>query len=151
MGLLVSETSLKETCEGRDGIIVGVFKLTVGGDGMSPHQILHTEIIESFVEGEVGHSMLKDTLRGGIWFMVVPAIVPRAGRPPPNEGIGVDVTMGSNKRTIIPRDVGIVALVLLSIGLGGVAGHLLVWLVSDEGDDGIVPQTTIPYITYPLA
>ena len=66
MRLLVSETSLKETCEGGDAVKVGMLQPTVGGDGVSPHQIPHTEIFESLVEGETGHGALKDTLRGGI-------------------------------------------------------------------------------------
>ena len=124
MGLPVPKTSSKETCEGRNVVKVGVFKPTVGRDGVSPHQILHTEIIKSFIEGKAGHSVLKDTLRGGIWFMAVPAIVPRAGGSTPDIGIGINAALGSNKRTIIPREVGIVTLVLMSIGLGGVVGHV---------------------------
>ena len=66
MGLPVLETSSKEVCEGRDIVKVGVLKLMVGGDGVSPHQILHTEIVEPFVEGEAGHGVFKDMLSGGI-------------------------------------------------------------------------------------
>ena len=117
---------MKETCEGRDTVEVRVLQPTVSGDGMSPHQIPHTEIVEPFIEGETSHGMLKDMLRGGIWFTAVPAIVPRAGRTPPNVGIGVGTGLGSNKRTIIPRDVGIVVFVLMSIGLGGVVRHVVV-------------------------
>ena len=105
MGLPVSETSSKETCEGRDVVKVGVFKLTVGGDGMSPHQILHTEIFESLVEGETGHGMLKDMLRGGIWLMSISGPVPGTGGPPPDVGIGRGTTRVADVRRIIPRDV----------------------------------------------
>ena len=126
VGLLVSETPLKETCKRRDVVKVGVLKLTIGRDGVSPHQIPHTEIIKSFVKGEAGHGTFKDMLRGGIGFTAVPAIVPRAGGSPPNVGIGVDAALGSNKRTIILRDVGIVTLVLMSIGLGAVVRHVVV-------------------------
>ena len=65
MSLLVSETPSKEACEGRDTTGVMVVKSTVGGDGVSPHQIPHTEIVEGLVEREVGTSTFKDTLRGG--------------------------------------------------------------------------------------
>ena len=74
MGLLVSKTSSKETSEGRDVVKVGVVKTTIGGDGMSPHQIPHTEIVRPFVIGEASNGLLQDMLRGGIWFA---AIVPR--------------------------------------------------------------------------
>ena len=65
MRLPVSETSSKEACEGRDTTEVVVVKSTVGRDSMSPHQILHTEIVEGLVEREVGTGAFKDTLRGG--------------------------------------------------------------------------------------
>ena len=136
MRLPVSKTSLKEAGEGGDGVEVRVIKSMVGGDSVSPHQIPHTEI----VEWEVGHRSSKDMLRGGIWSMAISGVMPGTGGPPPDTGIGVDATLRSKKRAIIPRDMGIVALVLLGIRLGGVAGHLLAWLVSDEGDDGIIPQ-----------
>ena len=85
-------------------------------------------------------------LRGGIWSLAISNMSPGTGSPSPDLGIGVDATLGRRRSTIItPRDTRIVALVLLGIGLGGVLGH---WSVSDEGDDGIVPSTTIPYITY---
>ena len=58
MGLSVSETSSEEACEGRDTTEVVVVKLTVGGDGVSPHQIPHTEIVEGLVEREVGTGAL---------------------------------------------------------------------------------------------
>ena len=44
VGLPVSETSSEEACEGRDTTEVAVVKTTIGGDGVSPHQIPHTEI-----------------------------------------------------------------------------------------------------------
>ena len=79
-------------------------------------------------------------------------MVPGAGGSPPDMGIGVNDTLMRRRSTIVAlTNMGVVALVLLGIGLGGVAGHLLALLVSDEGDDGIVPSTTIPYITYPSA
>ena len=37
--------------------------------------------------------------------MAVPAIVPGAGRPPPNVGIGVDTTRVADVRRIVMRDV----------------------------------------------
>ena len=151
MGFPVSETSLKETSEGRDGVKIRVVKSTVGRDGVSPHQIPHTEIVEGLVKREAGHGPFKDTLRGGIWSAAIPGMMPRAGGSPPDMGIGVDVMPRRNKRTIITRDVGIVTLVLLSIGFGGVAGHLLVWLVSDEGDDGIVPLNHHPLYNLPFS
>ena len=58
MGLPVSETSSKEACEGRDTAEVVVVKSTIGGDGVSPHQIPHTEIVEGLVEREVGTGAL---------------------------------------------------------------------------------------------
>ena len=152
MGLPVSKTSSKEAGEGRDAAEVVVVKSTIGGDGVSPHQIPHTEIVEGLVEREVGTSALKDMLRGGIWSPAISNMSPGTGGSPPDVGIGVDDTLVRRRSTVIRlRDTREVALVLLSIGLGGVAGHLLVLLVSDEGDDGIVPSTTIPYITYPSA
>ena len=152
MGLLVSKTSSKEACEGRDATEVLVVKLTVGGDGVSPHQIPHTEIVEGLVEREIGSSALKDMLRGGIWSLAVSNMSPRAGGSPPDVGIGVDDTLVRRRSTIVPtRNPRVVALVLTSIGLAGVGGHWLALLVSDEGDDEIVPSTTIPYITYLLA
>ena len=58
MGLPVSETSSKEAGEGRDAAEVIVVKTTIGRDGVSPHQIPHTEIVEGFVEREVGTGAL---------------------------------------------------------------------------------------------
>ena len=88
-------------------------------------------------------------LRGGIRSPAVSDMSPRTGGSPPNVGIGVDNTLVERRSTVIrPRDTRVVALVVAGIGLGGILGH---WLVSDEGDDGIVPSTTIPYITYPSA
>ena len=58
MDLLVSETSSKEACEGRDATEVVVVKSTIGGDGVSPHHIPHTEIVEGLVEREVGTGSL---------------------------------------------------------------------------------------------
>ena len=143
MGLLVSETSLKEANEGRDAAEVDVVKSTISRDSVSPHQILHTEIIEGFVEREVGTGVFKDTLRGGIWSPAVPNVTPGTGGSPPDLGIGVDATLMRRRSTIVPtRYTGVVAFVLMGIGLSGVVGHLV---VSDEGDDGIIPQTTIPY------
>ena len=90
-------------------------------------------------------------LRGGIWSPAVSNVLPRAGGSPPDVGIRVDDTLVRRRSTVIRlRDTRVVALVLLGIMFGGVAGHLLM-LVSDEGDDGIIPSTTIPYITYPSA
>ena len=149
MGLSVSKTPSEKACEGRDAAEVAVVKSTIGGDGVSPHQIPHTEIVEGLVEREVGTGALKDMLRGGIWGPAVSNVSPRTGGSPPDMGIGVDNTLVRRRSTIIrPRDTRVVALVVASIGFGGVLGH---WLVSDEGGDGIVPSTTIPYITYPLA
>ena len=68
--------------------------------------------------------------------MAISGVMPGTGGSPPDMGIGVDAMLRSKKRTIIPRDMGIVTLVLLGVGLGGVVGHWL--LVSDEGGDGIV-------------
>ena len=152
MGLPVSKTSSKEACEGRDTTEVVVVKSTVSGDGVSPHQIPHTEIVEGLVEREVGTGALKDMLRGGIWSPAVLNMSPRTGGSPPDVGIGVDDTLVRRRSTVIrPRDMRAVTLVLLGITFGGVVGHWLAMLVSDEGDDGIVPSTTIPYITYPSA
>ena len=81
MGLLVSETSSRETCEGGNVVEAGVLRPTVGRDGVSPHQIPHTEIFKSLVEGETGHGALKDTLRGGIWLMAVPGPIPGQADP----------------------------------------------------------------------
>ena len=149
MGLPVSETSSKEACEGRDATEVVVVKSTVGRDGVSPHHIPHTEIVEGFIEREVRTGVLKDMLRGGIWSLAISDMSPRTGGSPPDMGIGVDDTLMRRRSTIIPtRDTGVVTFVLTGIGLGGVVGHWLALLVSDEGDDGIVPSTTIPYITY---
>ena len=131
MGLPVPETSSKEACEGRDIV-------EVGGDGVGPHQILHTEIVEPFIKGKAGHSTLKDMLRGGIWFTAVPAIIPRAGRLSPNVGIGRGVTRVANVRRIIMRDVIEVA----NIAAG--AGRHVLLLVSDEGDDGIISPNHHP-------
>ena len=63
MGLPVSETSSKEANKGRDAAEVDVVKSTIGRDGMSPHQIPHTEIIEGFVKREVRTGTFKDMLR----------------------------------------------------------------------------------------
>ena len=146
MGLPVSETSSKEACEGRDAAEVVVVKTTIGRDGVSPHQILHTEIVEGLVEREVGTGALKDMLRGGIWSPAVSNVSPRTGGSPPDMGIGVDDTLVRRRSTVIRlRDTRVVAFVVAGIGLGGVLGH---WLVSDKGDDGIIPSTAIPYITY---
>ena len=93
MGLPVSETSSKEACEGRDTTEVMIVKSTISRDGMSPHQIPHTEIIKGFVEREVGTGTLKDMLRGGIWSPAVSDMAPRAGGSPPDMGIGVDNTL----------------------------------------------------------
>ena len=123
MGLLVSEASLKEAGEGRNAVEVDMVKLTVSGDGVSPHQIPHTEIVEGFVSREVGTGMFKDTLRGGIWSSAVSGVTPGTGSPPPDLGIGVNVTRRGST-IITPRDMRIVALILLSIGFGGVVGHV---------------------------
>ena len=58
VGLPVSEASSKEACKGRDAAEVAVVKTTIGRDGVSPHQIPHTEIVEGFVEREVGTGTL---------------------------------------------------------------------------------------------
>ena len=126
MGLPISETSSEETREGRDAAEVAVVKTTIGGDGVSPHQIPHTEIVEGLIEWEVGHGSFKDMLRGGIWSLAVSGVTPGTGSPSPDLGIGVDTMLRSKKRIIIPRDMGIVVLVLLGIGLGGIARHVLV-------------------------
>ena len=75
-------------------------------------------------------------LRGGIWSPAVSNMSPRAGGSPPDIGIGVDDMLVRRSTVIRPRDTRIVALVVAGIRLGGVLGHRL---VSDEGDDGIVP------------
>ena len=146
MGLPVSETSSKETCEGRDVVEVGALQLTVGGDGASPHQILHTEIFEPLVEGETGHGMLKDTLRGGIRLTTIPGPIPGAGRSPPDVGIGRGATRVTDVRRIITRDV--VKVMNIAAGAGR---HVLVLLVSDEGDDGIVPPDHHPLYNLPFS
>ena len=126
MGLPVSETSSKEACEGRDAAEVAVVKTTIGGDGVSPHQIPHTEIVEGFVKREVGTGALKDMLRGGIWSPAVSNMSPRTGGSPPDMGIGVDDALVRRRSTVIrPRDTRVVALVVAGIGLGGVLGHWL--------------------------
>ena len=125
---------------------VRVFQPTVGGDGMIPHQIPHTEIVKGLVIGEVGHSSFKDMLRGGIGSMAISGVIPGAGGTPPDMGIVIDPMRVTDVRRIITRDVGEIVNIVARAGR-----HVLVLLVSDEGDDGIVPQTTIPYITYPLA
>ena len=58
MGFPVSETSSEKACEGRDTTEVVVVKSTVSGDGVSPHQIPHTEIVKSLVKREVGTGAL---------------------------------------------------------------------------------------------
>ena len=125
MGLPVSETSSKETCEEGDVVKVRVLKPTVSGDSVSPHQILHTEIFESLIIWETGHSALQDTLRGGIWLMAIPGPIPRAGRPPPDIGIGRGMMRVANVRRIISGDVIKVANIV-----GGARRHALM-LVSD--------------------
>ena len=150
MGLPVSETSLKETCEGRNVVEVGVLQLMVGRDGVSPHQVPHTEIFKPLIEGKTGHGALQDTLREGIWLVGVSGPVPGIGGPPPDVGIGVDTMRVVDVRRIIPRYVAIVVFVVVSIRAGGVVGHLLVLLVSDEGDDGIVPPNHHPLYNLPL-
>ena len=151
MGLLVSETSLKEACEGRDTTEVVVVKPMVAGDGVSPHHIPHTEIVEGFVKREVGTGTFKDTLRGGIWSAAVPNVAPRAGGSPPDIGIEVDTTLVRRRSVIIAmRHTRVVALVLLGIGFGRVARHLLALLVSDEGDDEIVSSNHHPLYNLPL-
>ena len=127
MGLPVSKTSLKEAGEGGDATEVGVVKSTIGGDGMSPHQILHTEIVEGFIKREVGTSMFKDMLRGGIWSLAISGVTPGTGSPSPDLGIGVDATLRRKRSTIVAtRDMGVVMFVLLGIGLGRVVRHVLV-------------------------
>ena len=124
----------------------------VGGNGVSPHHIPYTEIVKGFVEREVRTGTFKDTLRGGIWSSAVSDMVPGTDSSSPDLGIGVDDMLMRRRSTVVTlTNTRVVALVLLSIGLGGVVGHLLALLVSDEGDDGIVPSTTISYITYPSA
>ena len=125
MGLPVSETSSKETCEGRDVVEVGVLKMTIGRDSVSPHQIPHTEIFESLIVWETGHGVLQDMLRGGIWLMAVPGPIPGAGSSPPDVGIGRGVTRVKDMRRIPTREVVIVTNIV-----GGVGRHMLI-LVSD--------------------
>ena len=48
-------------------------------------------------------------------------------------------------------NMGVVAFVLLGIGLGDALGHSLVLLVSDEGDDGIVPLNHHPLYNLPFS
>ena len=145
VGLPVSETSSKETCEGRDVVEVGVLQLTVGGDSVSPHQIPHTEIFEPLVKGETGHGTLKDTLWGGIRLTTIPGPIPGAGRSPPDVGIGRGATRVMDVRRIIMRDV--VNVMNIAAGAGR---HVLVLLVSDEGDDGIVPPDHHPLYNLPF-
>ena len=119
--------------------------MMVSGDGMSPHQILHTEIFESLVIWEVGNSLLRDTLRGGIWFTaIIPRPVPPIGLTSPDVGVGIMVMRVKDMRRIPSRDVVEVAGILVRE-----VGRHDMMLVSDSGYDGIVPQTTIPYITHP--
>ena len=151
MGLLILETSLEETGEGRDGVEVRVLESTVGRDSVSPHQILHTEIFKSLIVWETGHSTLQDTLRGGIRLTAIPAPVPGAGGTPPDVGIGRGATRVVDARKIIPRYVSIITLVGVSIRMGGVRRHSLVLLVSDEGDDGIIPPDHHPLYNLPLS
>ena len=126
MGLPASKTSSKEACEGRDAVKVRVLQSMVGGDSVSPHQIPHTEIVKSLVEGETGHGALQDTLRGGIWFTAVPAIIPGTGRSPPDVGIGREMMRVTDMRRIITRDVIEVVNIATRVGR-----HVLVLLVSD--------------------
>ena len=73
----------------------------VGGDSVSPHQILHTEIFEPFIIREVGNGLFQDMLRGGIWFMsIIPRPVPLTGLTSPDTGIGVAVARVENMRRI---------------------------------------------------
>ena len=73
---------------------------------MSPHQIPHTEIVEPFVEREVGNGSLQDMLRGGIRGVVVAGVIPGTGLSSPDLGIGVDATNPRRRSTVIrPRDV----------------------------------------------
>ena len=82
---------------------------------MSPHQILHTEIIEPFVVREVGNGPLQDTLKGGIWAAVMTGMIPRTGLSPPDLGIGKGLARVMNMRRIILRDLRIVMLVVVCI------------------------------------
>ena len=117
MGLLVSETPSKETSKGGDVVEVGVFQTTVGRDGMSPHQIPHTEIFESIVIWETGHGALQDTLRGGIWSVaIIPRPVPGAGGSPPDVGIRGRAALGGKKRTIILRNMGVIVDIARRVG-----------------------------------
>ena len=141
MRLPVSETSLKEACEGGDSVEVGVLQLTVGGDGVSPHQIPHTEIIKGFIKGKVGHGMLKDMLRGGIWTTAISGVMPRTGGPPPDMRIGVDTTRVVDMGRVITRDVVEVA------NIARQARRHVMLLVSD---DGIIPPNHHPLYNLPF-
>ena len=90
---------------------------------MSPHQIPHTEIIESLVVREVGNSPLQDTLRGGIPAAATTGVVPRTGRTPPDLGIGVGTTGVGDMKRIPRRDRRVVVLIVPGIA-GRTGGHL---------------------------
>ena len=92
---------------------------------MSPHQIPHTEIVESFVEREIVGGTLQDLLTGGIRVMAVSSPRPLAGGSPRDVGIGVAADPRRRSTVIRPRDMRVVALEVTSIGLGGVLGHWL--------------------------
>ena len=128
MELPVSKASSEETSEGRDVVEARVLKMTIGGDSVSPHQILHAEILEPFVVGEASNGLLQDTLRGGIRFVVIiPRPVPGAGGPPPDVGIRGRAMLRGKKRTIILKDMGIV----MSIVARRVRRHVVL-LVNDD-------------------
>ena len=92
--------------------------MTIGRDDVSPHQIPHTEIFESFVVWEVGNGALQDMLRGGIGsFMVIPGPVLLTGSTPPDMRVRGRVTLSGKERTIILKDMGIVTNVVMMRGV----------------------------------
>ena len=81
----------------------------ISGDGMSPHQILHTEIVKPFIVREVGNGLLQDTLRGGIGsLLVITRPIPLAGSTSPDVWIGRGMTRVEDMRRIPSRDVVVV-------------------------------------------
>ena len=88
--------------------------MVISRDGVSPHQIPHTEIIEPFVVREVGNSLLQDTLRGGIGSLpVITRPSSLAGSTSPGVRIRGRVMLSSKKGTIILKDMGIVTSIVL--------------------------------------
>ena len=105
-GLLVSETSSKETSKAGNVIIVRVVQMMVGRDGVSPHQISHTEIFESLVKWKVSNSSLHNTLSRGIWCAaIIPGPVAVTGTTSPDIEIRGRAKKAGDVRRITSRDV----------------------------------------------